>query len=111
MCRIHGNVSLARSGHSVGPESAAWGTVYLSFLENRVLSPAYLKPRHLENYKGFVLNYSVGEPKLLVPAAFCLCCYSQPRGRKLANYSVYVGVCGVGEAVSGTQPGDWGAGR
>lgn len=48
----------------------------------------------MENYKGFVLNYSVGEPKPLVLTPFCLGYYSKNRRRKLANYSVCVGVYG-----------------
>lgn len=47
----------------------------------------------MENYKGFVLNYSVGEPEPLVLTASCLGCYSKNRRRKLANYSACVWVC------------------
>lgn len=47
----------------------------------------------MENYKGFVLNYSAGKPKPLVLTTFCLGCYSKNRRRKLANYSVCAWVC------------------
>lgn len=60
----------------------------------------------MENYKGFVLNYSVGEPKPLVLAAFCLGCYSKNRRRKLANYSMCVGVCVGGVSQKHSQRPD-----
>lgn len=42
-----------------------WGGFCFSSLECRVLRPSLLKKKthHLENCKGFILNYSVGEPK------------------------------------------------
>lgn len=81
----------------------SWVAFYFSSLEFRVLRPSLLKKtHHLENCKGFILNYSVGEPEPSYSLLFILVSILRIGG---GSWPITARVCGLCTAVK------WGGDR
>lgn len=97
------NISLDCSVTSCVRRAVPRGTVLFFFFRKQGVEVQPIsKPHHLENYKGFILNYSVGEPKTLVLTAFLSQLLFQEQEEEVSQLQrVCVGVC-VGACLSET---------